>query len=191
MFGNLVEYKTSGNYLYNFDYDSVGNLLQIDFNNGSKKITYDKKGRVTSQKVFDSSNNCIRLSEFLYNDKDNFVQTISNSKISKTEKYDALGRLIEVTNAFGNQKFEYDCLGNIIKMTDGSGCVTEFEYNPYGDVSKILKDGNVQQFEYYPISEKRRQSFSPCISELLKELQRLRRKRFLKLKASEVLWQMP
>ena len=87
MFGNLVEYKTSGNYLYNFDYDSVGKLLQIDFNNGSKKITYDKKGRVTSQKVFDSSNNCIRLSEFLYNDKDNFVQTISNSKISKTEIY--------------------------------------------------------------------------------------------------------
>ena len=153
MFGNLVEYKTSGNYLYNFDYDSVGNLLQIDFNNGSKKITYDKKGRVTSQKVFDSSNNCIRLSEFLYNDKDNFVQTISNSKISKTEKYDALGRLIEVTNAFGNQKFEYDCLGNIIKMTDGSGCVTEFEYNPYGDVSKILKDGNLQQFEYYPTGD--------------------------------------
>ena len=153
MFGNLVEYKTSGNYLYNFDYDSVGKLLQIDFNNGSKKITYDKKGRVTSQKVFDSSNNCIRLSEFLYNDKDNFVQTISNSKISKTEKYDALGRLIEVTNAFGNQKFEYDCLGNIIKMTDGSGCVTEFEYNPYGDVSKILKDGNVQQFEYYPTGD--------------------------------------
>lgn len=67
--------------------------------------------------------------------------------------YDALGRLLEVTNALGNKtRYAYDAVGNIVGKTDALGRVTSYRYdlrglltqqtNPLGEMTRLLYDGN-------------------------------------------------
>src|SRR5262249_17472706 len=69
-------------------------------------------------------------------------------------KYDALGRLVAVTNAFSAPdqtvtQYQYDEVSNLTQQTDAESRITRFAYDPLGRrISRTLPESQVESFGY-------------------------------------------
>ena len=72
----------------------------------------------------------------------------SGIRLTNTFSYDALGRLVAVTNQLGNvTRYEYNEQGQQVTQTDAESRTTRFEYDPLG--RRVKRALPLNQFETY------------------------------------------
>jgi len=140
-----------------FRYDSSGNLLEAEDNNGSiTRFTYTSFNKVASTTTpsgrttlffYDANQNLIEqrapsadLTRFDYDGAGNRTRRIvfldANDLLDPAKQqitqyfHDAYGNVIETVDAEGNHSLaEYDLFGNLIRLTDGRSGVTSYTYD--------------------------------------------------------------
>ena len=107
----VVRYDTPFVFLY---YDAAGRVIKVV----NPDLTYSSVQYLPGQK-----------------------RLIDENKHSKTEYYDAYGKIIKVKENNGSQAhlslYEYDAIGNIIKITDDQGNITQVLYDSLGRKIKM------------------------------------------------------
>lgn len=100
----------------------------------------------------------------------NLVQTFDGKGIETRRLYDALGREVQSTSAFGKPialttSTEYNARGQVTKTTDAAGTITVTEYDPAGNVkSRKLAQGTTSELTYlyeYHIDGRRKKETLP------------------------------
>ena len=132
-----------------FEYNNQGNVIAIT----------DRAGRVIKT-VYDATD---RVKEIIY--PDNSPNDDSDNPRT-TNTYDAVGRLIAVTDALGNTttsefdslgrrtkiidamgneiSYKYNSVGQKIQSTDALGRITKYEYNALGSLAKTIMPDNTE-----------------------------------------------
>ena len=114
---------------------TLGSLLdptEVTYPTFTERNRYDERERLTSQTLSHkriAGDESITLNATY--DKRGFLtsETDGRGKVRRY-RYDALGQLVETTDALGNKTLaSYDARGNIIAVTDPHGGVSRFEYD--------------------------------------------------------------
>ncbi|MBL7206730.1 MAG: RHS repeat protein [Candidatus Aenigmarchaeota archaeon] len=154
-------------YAPNYEYDSKGNLIKIDYPGTINDIEYkyDSKGNVLS--VTDSSGKTSY--EYTENDLIKKITLPDGREISY--KYDAQGRVTEENNEYGvvttyqynqngriscidcekpdtKQTFEYDEAGNVLKYTYGTDYEITQEFDNENKITKIIRNDVEENYNY-------------------------------------------
>lgn len=122
----IKEFKNAENKTKTFVYDGNNVLSETDFKGIPTTFEYDKLDRL--KKVYDRNG---KLTSMSYADGNISTKTVTDRRSNQTiEKYDALGRLIEVTQ--GGElvgRYEYDANNNQTASEDGESNRSEATYN--------------------------------------------------------------
>lgn len=156
-------------------YDAYGNLLtETDFDGNTSTFTYDSNGNLTSTTskiatvtnfTFDSHGNVIAITDPLgkqtqlqYDGKGNLIQQgvartdndgVQLSVIKKME-FDELSRMVALVDGEGKISHVENNSQNLpVKVTDNNGNIRLFEYDLYGNRTKVsYQDSTVETYEY-------------------------------------------
>ena len=159
-------------------YDSMGNLVkQIDPNNyNAQKDTAELVDTMLGYSyIYDCMNRRTAtispvgqgVEYFSYNANGNIIKKVDGlryttdiqSSKGTSYTYDAMGNLIEATDALGNSSsIKYDILGSIISKSDENGNVTQYRYNADRTLAEIIfADGGQVSYTYDLLGRKTRQ----------------------------------
>lgn len=144
-------------------YDKMGNLEQIVSPIGTVlSYQYDKNNRIIRMELGkeDETEESKIVYAYEYDPVGNLLHmSIGDGKnvLSETYyEYDALNRLVTVTNPVGGKtSYEYDRVtGNISSITDPIGNQRTFYYNDAGElVEETDIKGNITRYEYNPLGK--------------------------------------
>jgi RHS repeat-associated protein len=157
--GEAVSFLNANGDATGAEYNSDGLVTQETFADGtSYTYTYNAQGNMTSATdaqsnvttfVYGNSSNPNLLTEveypdgtwlkFSYNIVGQRTQSVDQTGFTVNYKYDALGRLSELTDASSNVivQYVYDNVGNLIQKNNGNGTFTVYTYNGDGSVLSI------------------------------------------------------
>lgn len=129
------------------EYDVLGNITKLTGpRGGSTSYTYDTMGRLTSETT--ASNGII---EYGYNHFNVKSQVTNARGHIRKYFYDVLGRIIGYIGAEDTVSYTYDENGNVLTVTDKSGTITR-EYDALNRVTKYTDaSGNSIGYEYDPV----------------------------------------
>lgn len=120
--GRLIEAKGGASFslwTQSYNYDQYGNRTTQSASgtaaNGSA-INSDGSGNLT----FDTATNRITNTDFLYDSAGNQTKSNENGQV-QTYRYDAAGRLVEVTNAVGTHTYAYGSSNQRLQMVEAGG----------------------------------------------------------------------
>lgn len=140
--------KDANNHTTTYVYDGLHRVKQLtDANSNVKSYTYDGenlrsetefKAALKTKYEYDALNRLTRVTDRAnritridHTDGSEYVKTVTDRRSNKLiEKYDAIGRLIEVSR--GGEllgRYEYDANNNRSASVDGEGNRSEFTYN--------------------------------------------------------------
>jgi YD repeat-containing protein len=163
-----------GSYL-NYTYDPAHRLTQIQDGLGNRLIyTLDNIGnRIkedaadpgnalarTRSRVYDAlnrlkqdiggANPASEITQYAYDDNNNLTSTTDPLSRVTGNSYDALNRLIQVTDpASGTTQYQYDAQDNLTQVTDPKNLATTYTYNGFNDmVSQVSPDTGTTTFTY-------------------------------------------
>ena len=191
--GNLVSIITNGVVIEKNSYNDINQLVeQIDGNGNSTTYTYDQYGQVIeiNEKgyqtvlVYDLFGNVVKqiendtlITEHIYNEKQQLIETKINGRSTLQKEYDPIGNNIVIIEQGMKITIEYDALsrviktyipnvsdsnimevyqeaiydqvGNIASIVDAEGYTTDKTYDAYGNVtSQTDGNGNTSYYEY-------------------------------------------
>jgi RHS repeat-associated protein len=128
-------------------YNALGYLVsQTDNKNNTSSFTYDKSGRTLTKTIGGVQTSYIYDTQFK-----GAVSSVANSTNSISNAYDNLGRLSSQTETFTNSgvnktlttSYTYDSYGRTLTKAWSTGYNLTYEYNSYGDLSKISNGNTV------------------------------------------------
>jgi RHS repeat-associated protein len=132
-------------------YNGSGNLVSSTTLSEVTSYFYDELERLTNTTFTDGT-----FTRNIYDALGNEVAKCDQGGVQTGYKYDALHRLVAVTNAVGDPdqvitQYQYDEQGNLTQITDAANRVTTFEYDPLGrKIKRVLPGvGNPEIFQYY------------------------------------------
>ncbi len=167
---------------YQYQYDTLGRLVQVDDSHGTTAYTYDPNGQLTGAAYpvgsgmaddtfsYDSSGN--RSSSTVFSDwtydgnnslthfgstafsYDNNGNMISRNVSDQATQYtyDELNRLTGIHSASGNSTYIYDSANRRIKK-EVNGTGSWFMYNGYRPIAEFDNDGNLlRHYGFFPES---------------------------------------
>ena len=168
---NRIKTITLADEVYNFEYDSHGNLGKIISNNSEIKYTYDMSNRIhkcdngefISKYMYDLNDNIIAKKYKIGNSEYSVLNTLDNDDtllkaiIENNEfnyNYDSIGRL---TNKNINNIFQtnYEFVKNgkresmIIKSIINGNDKYEYKYDKNGNITHIYHNDNIENKYYY------------------------------------------
>ncbi|MFC9711767.1 RHS repeat-associated core domain-containing protein [Paenibacillus sp. NPDC056933] len=111
-------------------YNATGEMgSYTDGNQNTTTTTYDKLGRVISEKNPDGS-----ITTLAYDDVNNTL-TVTTPDLSQTlYRFDPLGRLSSETNEQGSKTYTYDAYDRMIAQTDAAGQTTTYVHDAFNRV---------------------------------------------------------
>ncbi|WP_165419250.1 DUF6531 domain-containing protein, partial [Corallincola spongiicola] len=131
--GRFVRSTTAGE-ITEYDYDPVGQLIQLTLP-GGETLHYRYNGARYLTQVRDSAGNTLNYQYDLAGNVTVVEVKDSTDRLVQTQQqaYDSLGRLASMTDALGNTTaYEYDPLGNLLRSTSPLLNVTKYDYNGLG-----------------------------------------------------------
>ena len=130
-------------------YDARGNLLSATDAEGATVMEYDAADRMT--KITYPGG---RFLQFTYDAGGRRIRTTDQSGFTVNYRYDAVGRLAELTDGGGQRLvlYQYDSAGRLASETRGNGVTTTYEYDAAGQLLHLVhlgSDGAVlSRFDY-------------------------------------------
>jgi RHS repeat-associated protein len=134
-----------------YKYDEVGRLSSVTDGRGTKTFTYDAVGNRISE-----TDALGRTTQFIYNNRNQLIETIYVDSTRSRIIYDAVGNVIAKTDSFGNTtRYEYDAQNQLTAVVDALNQSTKYSYDLAGNLIQI-KDANnhVTQHEYDKINRR-------------------------------------
>ena len=147
---NLLTSETfSDGTSYTFTYNSHQDLVSATDPTGTTSFTYDSLDRLTKITYPGGS-----FLEYTYNAAGQRSSMEDQTGFTVDYKYDALGRLSELTDGNGVLivAYSYDAVGRLAAERFGNGTATDYGYDADGDVTSIenlATDGTVQSSYVY------------------------------------------
>jgi RHS repeat-associated protein len=163
--GNLIESVDQNGNATNYIYYSNNLLKEEDFADGSKiTFAYDAHRNLmsatnsvgTTSFQYNSADELTEVTypngmylKFRYNDGGQRIQTVDQTGFTVNYRYDAVGRLWELTDGNNNLivQYTYDPAGRLIEKNLGNGTYTTYSYDLAGDLKSIVNyepNGTVQ-----------------------------------------------
>ncbi len=135
-------------------YDAEGQKISSTDESGRvTKFVYDLVGQLTETVFPDAtptSDSDNPRSKSIYDAIGNVIATIDPTGVRTSYLFDAAGRQIESSDAFGNKtRSEYDAVGRQIEVVNPLGARTRFKYDAFGKlVETIFPDGTSARASY-------------------------------------------
>ncbi|WP_243655779.1 RHS repeat-associated core domain-containing protein [Roseateles saccharophilus] len=132
-----------------YTYDAHANLATATNASGTIAMSYDGADRMTRIAYPDG-----RFLQYSYNTKGQRTQMVDNAGFTTNYGYDAVGRLVAVTDAAGQliARYSYDTLGHLVRKDEGNGNHTAYSYDASGQLTRIdniAADGSVNSSYAY------------------------------------------
>ncbi|WP_294429780.1 RHS repeat-associated core domain-containing protein [uncultured Treponema sp.] len=129
-------------------YDEFKNPVKITSVSGSKIRSYDRAGRILSEKILDLSGKLVSEDEWLYSERK--ILHIRGGKYKEAFIVNAFNEVISYIDGNGNEKkFFRDVLGRVICEKDAYGSELRKKWNAKNLVSKIeFPDGSFLSYSY-------------------------------------------
>ena len=159
--GQLAHLTNEKGELYHFDYDEEGRLVQeTDFSGAITEYDYNADGQISEARKPSGHitryrhDPAGRITEVMHDDGSTIsyeydarglLTKADNQDCPVSFEYDALGRLMHETQGEHVIEHEYDELNNRIRRISSLGGVTEFDWNPNGQIA------SVQQGQFDPV----------------------------------------
>jgi len=146
-----------------YSYDEKGRLIRIDYSDETNECFAYDCCNMTAKRSRSG-----QITHYAYDANHSKTQETVDDKVISTYQYNQYGRLVKESNAKGTTTFDYDsqwrvaskrlpdgtgeryfrdATGKIIKEANSAGKVTEFKYNPKGEIISIR--GNSQEWKDY------------------------------------------
>ncbi|MEN8908394.1 MAG: DUF4474 domain-containing protein, partial [Clostridiales bacterium] len=106
--GRLTETFKDNNLLRKYNYDAMGNRIQLKENNNLINYSYDEAGQL----IFSKGENILK--KYMYDKCGNLESVFNNNEISDTYKYDVAGNM----RFFNGKEYTYNSMGN--KVNDSN-----------------------------------------------------------------------
>jgi RHS repeat-associated protein len=121
-----------------YEYDAHGNMISATGPAGATIMEYDLADRMA--KITYPGG---RFLQFIYNAGGQRISTIDQSGFTTNYRYDAVGRLAEVTDGLGQSivAYDYDPAGRLARETRGNGTFTTYEYDRLGQILHLVNSG--------------------------------------------------
>jgi RHS repeat-associated protein len=132
-----------------YAYDAHGNMISATGPAGATTMEYDLADRMT--KITYPGG---RFLEYTYDASGRRVRTVDQSGFTTNYRYDAVGRLAELTDGLGQRiiAYEYDAADRLARASRGNGTFTTYEYDRLGQILHLVNsaaDGTVlSRFDY-------------------------------------------
>ncbi|WP_026733597.1 RHS repeat-associated core domain-containing protein [Fischerella sp. PCC 9605] len=141
-----------------YDYDELGNLVQIEYADGSSEsFSYDEKGNVVCSlnrrgeeityrynprgQLLQQENADGTLLEYTYDSRGNLTSAIDSNSGTTTFEYDDSDRLTQITDANGRcLTYTYDAGSRRTSISDNNGNTVNYTYDDAGRLAS-LTDG--------------------------------------------------
>lgn len=139
----VVKDGNANDYLYT--YDAFGRLINEKNRLGFiQDFVYDQAGKLKNQKNFDGTTSTINYS------KDRTIRTEVYSDGSQNQfTYNAIGNIVEASNAYGKTIYKYDQAGLLIYQKDQStGEEIYFEYDSAGNRIRLYSSNRDTSYVY-------------------------------------------
>lgn len=130
----------------NYQYNTLGELLQQSEANGTWTYTYDNIGRVLSRTG--SASGTTTYQYVTGNNGKNRLEKITGPNVTTEYTYDYLSRLTstkETVNSTGKvftSNTQYDALSRVSQQTHVGGYITKYEYANTGELTAIKNSAN-------------------------------------------------
>ncbi|MCC7362114.1 MAG: hypothetical protein IT317_21700 [Anaerolineales bacterium] len=139
---NLVEIERADGTAENFDYDQVGQPVQVTDRRGQTlRLTYNATGLLTRKDYPDG-----HYILFDYDAHRNLTQTVevsATARLTLTLTYDGSDRLTRITYPNGRYvNYQYDVAGRIAHLSDQSSFSLDYDYAPSGRLWRVRNSGN-------------------------------------------------
>ncbi len=129
--------------VYNYDEDQDSRVssywpVQIDYPTFSRRLEYDRLGRVIRE--LDDLGSETHSRKYTYDDAGN-VLTVTDEENNTTRfEYDVFNRLVKTTDALGGEVINtYDLMGNLVQVQDTNKGNTFFHYDKNSRLIKIVR----------------------------------------------------
>ncbi|WP_169333049.1 RHS repeat-associated core domain-containing protein [Thiolinea disciformis] len=155
--GQLAHLTNEKGEVYHFEYDEEERLVtETDFSGATTCYTYNLAGQVSeirkpsgysSRYSYDAAGRITELwnddgsSIHYHYDARGLLVKADNSMCSVSFAYDALGRLVQETQGELTIYNEYDALNNRIRRISPFENITEFAWNPNGQIAQVQAAG--------------------------------------------------
>ena len=172
--GQLQTLTLPGSRVITYTYTPAGQVAGITDSQGNAiSYSYDSEGRRTGEEVHDPQNTLTRYAYYGYDNYGrmnkvtlpvnvdetseydlvgNLVKTVNATAMQTGYQYDALNRLLSVTesgDANATASYAYDGHDNITQVTDAKGKATSFTYDDLGRrVSRTAPDTGLNGYGY-------------------------------------------
>ena len=150
--GTLAAAQTVQNTTYRYQYDAVGNLIEVaDSLGGVRTQSYDALSRLKQQVLPPASSGATRAAiNYDYDGLDQISAVRDPRNLLTSYTNDGLGNQLGVLSpdAGGSAK-TYDAAGNLQTSTDARGKVTNYSYDALNRVISVrFSSGLASNFEY-------------------------------------------
>lgn len=142
--GKIISRLANGK-LQSYKYDAKNQLISV----------YDEESESFVEKyVYDPSGNILRktingeTTTYTYDAANQLVSSVSSDDKLTNYAYDAAGRMIRE----GNKTYEYGWLDKVMRVAESGKEVARFEYQSNGQVSKVIREHEIETFEWDGLS---------------------------------------
>lgn len=132
--------------IYRFQYDSVGNLIElIRPGSGKTRCVYDSLGKLIRIILPNSA-----TLNYYYDNAGNLTTIVDPEGNSTHFTYDSIGRATSITDALGNiYQIGYNSGNRIVSFTDQAGNSVYYQYDKnYNLIQTTDRNGKVWKFDY-------------------------------------------
>lgn len=129
-----------------YEYDSDGNVTEIDKGNGDSVETFDYDGHNNLTEYTDANGN---ITNFYYDNDENLVEIVDALGNSIYYTYDSYGQLISVTNQEGiTVDYTYESDGALSSVSAPEGLTSSFSYDGVNRLLQRNDNGLVSSYDY-------------------------------------------
>jgi len=139
--GRVIEKSYDGLQLAAYEYDDLGNLIQMTDASGKTNFTFDGGNKVTSIRYPDAL-----MVTYSYDPNGNLLTVTYPGKQVVRYVYDMLNRVTQMAWGQHSISYRYDAVGNVIGVSRSNAAQTAYEYDANNRLLKVTHQIGAQVF---------------------------------------------
>jgi len=157
--GQLQTLTLPGSRVITYAYTPAGQVAGITDSQGNAiSYTYDSEGRRTGEEVHDPLNTLTRYANYGYDNYGRMNKVTLPVNVDETSEYDLVGNLVKTVNATAMQTgYQYDALNRLLSVTEaGAATATvSYAYDGHDNITQVTDaKGKATSFTYDDLGRK-------------------------------------